>query len=58
MGKNGCKSTAKNCPCNRCKKGWYSRRHETREAHDAATAKYKEERGPEARKRRAEEREA
>jgi hypothetical protein len=51
-----CKSNAKNCPCNRCAKGWWSRRHETREAQDAASEKYQHERGPAARKRRAEER--
>jgi hypothetical protein len=53
-----CKRKSKTCPCNRCQKGWWSRRHETREAQDAARERYQAERGPVARKRRAEERAA
>ena len=41
------------CPCSRCQKGWYSRRHETRAAQDAARERYQATRGKEARKRRA-----
>lgn len=37
-------------------KGWWSKRHKTREAQDAARERYQYERGPKARKRRAEER--
>ncbi len=47
------------CTCGKCKRctdNWYSRRHQTREAQDAAREKYQSERGPKARKRRANER--
>lgn len=37
-------------------KGWWSRRHETRQAQDEARERYQSMRGPAARKRRAEER--
>ena len=37
--------------------GWFSRRHETRDAHDEARKTYQAERGKKARKRRADERE-
>lgn len=36
--------------------GWFSWRHKTRDAHDAAHVSYLAERGPEARRRRAAER--
>jgi len=36
--------------------GWFSRRHQTSDAHREATAKYHEEHGKQARRRRAEER--
>lgn len=36
--------------------GWYSWRHQTRDAQEAATADYKARRGPQARRRRAMER--
>lgn len=37
-------------------KGWWSRRHKTREAQDAARERYQSEHGPDARKRKAAER--
>ena len=37
---NHCKSKHPDCPCNRCTKGWHSRRHETRDAQDAAREAY------------------
>lgn len=36
--------------------GWWSRRHQTRQAQDEATARYKAEHGREARQRKATER--
>lgn len=36
--------------------GWFSWRHQTRDAHDRATAQYQDAHGPEARRRRAAER--
>lgn len=38
--------------------GWFSWRHPTRDAHDEAVARYKAEHGPEARRRKAAERQA
>jgi hypothetical protein len=40
------------------KDGWFSWRHRTREAHDAARERYLSEHGPAARRRKAAEREA
>lgn len=37
-------------------KGWFSRRHQTSDARDAAVAKWRAAHGPEARRRRAQER--
>ena len=51
-----CKSKDPKCPCKRCTLGWYSRRHETREAQDEAREEYKWNRGRKARQRRAQER--
>lgn len=51
-----CKKQRKDCPCNRCKLGWWSRRHETREAQDAAREEYQFNHGRKARQRKAQER--
>lgn len=51
-----CKSGKKDCPCNRCKLGWFSRRHETRKEQDEARERYQANRGRAARQRRAQER--
>lgn len=40
MGKMACKSNDRQCPCPRCTRDWYSRRHETTEARDAARVAY------------------
>jgi len=53
-----CKSKLKDCPCKRCKHGWWSRRHETREAQDAARELYQAEHGRAARRKKAEARAA
>jgi hypothetical protein len=41
------------CPCKRCTEGWYSRRHPTKDAQDAARVAWQESRGPDARRNRA-----
>lgn len=48
----------KDCPCNRCRLGWWSRRHETRDAQDAAREVYHRNHGRAARQRKAMERAA
>lgn len=53
-----CKSKLKDCKCNRCRLGWWSRRHETRGAQDAARIRYQDEHGRDARQRKAAERAA
>lgn len=48
-----CKTPGDKCVCRRCRDGWYSRRHKTRDAQDAARAAYQAQRGPAARRARA-----
>ena len=53
---SGCKTAGGACKCKRCTNGWHSRRHENAQPQIEARERYQAQRGPDARRRRAQER--